>query len=78
MTATIISEITLLELIRDCRSSWNVGCYFDANRVSDDSEGKRVKKVCAFWDERWCKNRSITDVDWSPKVRFGSLTSFNF
>jgi dynein intermediate chain len=35
---------------------------------SDDSEGKRVKRVCAFWDERWCKNRSITDVDWSPKV----------
>jgi hypothetical protein len=36
---------------------------------SDDSEGKRVKCVCAFWDERYCKNRSITDVDWSPKVR---------
>lgn len=35
----------------------------------DDSEGKRVKRVCAFWDERYCKNRSITDVDWSPKVR---------
>jgi hypothetical protein len=36
--------------------------------VSDDSEGKRVKLVCAFWDERYCKNRTITDVDWSPKV----------
>ena len=36
---------------------------------SDDSEGKRVKCVCAFWDERYCKNRTITDVDWSPKVR---------
>ena len=35
----------------------------------DDSEGKRVKKVCAFFDERYGKNRSITDVDWSPKVR---------
>lgn len=36
--------------------------------LSDDSEGKRVKRVCEFWDERYCKNRSITDVDWSPKV----------
>jgi dynein intermediate chain len=35
----------------------------------DDSEGRRVKKVCAFFDERYGKNRSITDVDWSPKVR---------
>jgi len=34
----------------------------------DDSEGKRVKLVCAFSDERTGKNRSITDVDWSPKV----------
>jgi dynein intermediate chain len=34
----------------------------------DDSEGKRVRRVCAFYDERYCKNRSITDVDWSPKV----------
>lgn len=36
---------------------------------SDDSEGKRVKRVCAFYDERYGKNRSITDVDWSPKVK---------
>lgn len=35
---------------------------------SDDTEGKRVKKVCAFYHERYGKNRSITDVDWSPKV----------
>ena len=34
----------------------------------DDLEGKRVKRVCAFFDERYGKNRSITDVDWSPKV----------
>ena len=46
------------------RLSLLIYCY-----RSDDSEGKRVKCVCAFWDERYCKNRSITDVDWSPKVR---------
>lgn len=34
----------------------------------DDSEGKRVKRICAFYDERYGKNRSITDIDWSPKV----------
>ena len=36
---------------------------------SDESEGKRVKKVCEFFDERYVKYRSITDIDWSPKVR---------
>lgn len=41
----------------------------------DDSEGKRVKRVCAFFDDRVTKNRSITDVDWSPKVLGISNTS---
>jgi hypothetical protein len=35
---------------------------------SDESEGKRVKKVCEFFNEHLGKNRSITDIDWSPKV----------
>ena len=35
---------------------------------SADNEGKRVKEVCAFFDERWTQSRSITDIDWSPKV----------
>lgn len=43
----------------------------------DDSEGKRVKRVCAFADERYTKNRSITDIDWSPKVCFKSMSSIN-
>ena len=34
----------------------------------DDSEGKRVKRVCAFFDKLYGKNRFITEVDWSPKV----------
>lgn len=34
----------------------------------DDSEGQRVKLVCAFSDERWTQGRSATDLDWSPKV----------
>ncbi|PPQ63385.1 hypothetical protein CVT24_005650 [Panaeolus cyanescens] len=43
----------------------------------DDSEGKRVKRVCEFWDERYCKNRSITDIDWSPKYHELSVASYN-
>lgn len=36
---------------------------------SDDDEGQKVKLLCAFSDERWTGGRSITDLDWSPKVR---------
>lgn len=43
----------------------------------DDSEGKRVKRVCAFFDERYGKNRSITDVDWSPKYPEISCAAYN-
>ncbi|KII85823.1 hypothetical protein PLICRDRAFT_115348 [Plicaturopsis crispa FD-325 SS-3] len=42
----------------------------------DESEG-RVKRVCAFWDERYGKNRSITDIDWSPKYPELSVASYN-
>ncbi|KAF8661304.1 hypothetical protein AX16_001402 [Volvariella volvacea WC 439] len=43
----------------------------------DESEGKRVKRVCEFYDERYGKNRSITDVDWSPKYPELSVASYN-
>lgn len=38
----------------------------------DDGEGQRVKLVCAFADERWTAGRSVTDLDWSPKVSCAS------
>lgn len=57
------------DYIRDYTSGAETG--------ADDSEGKRVKRVCAFWDERQCKNRSITDVDWSPKFPELSVASYN-
>ncbi|KAI9511562.1 WD40 repeat-like protein [Russula earlei] len=57
------------DYIRDYTSGAKTG--------GDDSEGKRVKLVCAFWDERYCKNRSITDVDWSPKFPELSVASYN-
>ncbi|KAI0766580.1 dynein intermediate chain [Trametes elegans] len=40
------------------------------------SEG-RIKSVCAFYDERYTKNRSITDIDWSPKYPELSCASYN-
>ncbi|KAG8756053.1 hypothetical protein FRC14_003410 [Serendipita sp. 396] len=48
-----------------------------AQTGEDDLEGKRVKKFCAFWDERWCKNRSITDADWSPRYPELSVAAYN-
>ncbi|KAG8881574.1 hypothetical protein FRB97_009408 [Tulasnella sp. 331] len=44
---------------------------------SDDIEGKRVKCVCVFSDDRVTKNRSITDVDWSQKYPELSVASYN-
>lgn len=44
---------------------------------ADDSEGKRVKRVCEFYHERYGRNRSITDVDWSPKYPELSVASYN-
>ncbi|KAG8925258.1 hypothetical protein FRC02_009806 [Tulasnella sp. 418] len=43
----------------------------------DDTEGKRMKQVCVFSDPRWTKNRSITDLDWSPKYPELSVASYN-
>ncbi|KAF8159787.1 WD40-repeat-containing domain protein [Crassisporium funariophilum] len=48
-----------------------------AEAGGDESEGKRVKRVCEFWDERYGKNRSITDLDWSPKYPELSVASYN-
>lgn len=49
-------------LIRDASVSFWIRC-------SDEEEGKTIKLVCSFSDERWTKGRSVTAVDWSPKVR---------
>ncbi|KAH9933309.1 WD40-repeat-containing domain protein [Fomitopsis serialis] len=48
-----------------------------AETGGDDTEGRRVKCVCAFSSERYGKNRSITDVAWSPKFPELSCASYN-
>ncbi|KAL1929364.1 hypothetical protein VTP01DRAFT_1502 [Rhizomucor pusillus] len=44
---------------------------------SDESNGKRVKFVCDFWDEKWSRNRSVTDVNWSYKHPELLVSSYN-
>ncbi|KAH8817539.1 WD40-repeat-containing domain protein [Flagelloscypha sp. PMI_526] len=43
----------------------------------DNSEGNRVVRVCEFYDEMYTKNRSITDIDWSPKFPELSVASYS-
>ncbi|KAJ3216329.1 hypothetical protein HDU67_009680 [Dinochytrium kinnereticum] len=52
--------------------------YTVSNDVtSEASSGKGVKLMCSFYDEKLSKNRSITDVDWSPKYSELLLCSYN-
>ncbi|KAJ3148765.1 hypothetical protein HDU89_004615 [Geranomyces variabilis] len=37
------------------------------DRVIDESAGKNVHMLCSFSDERWTRNRSVADCDWSQK-----------
>ena len=38
----------------------------DADSGATDGQ---VKQLCDLFDEKNCKNRSITSIDWSPKVQ---------
>ena len=32
-------------------------------------KGRRLKEIAQFYDERWCKKRMISDINFSPKVQ---------
>lgn len=49
----------------------------DGDDASADAKGKRVKLTCAFYDERWCRNRSVTSLDWSPKFPELCVAAYN-
>lgn len=49
----------------------------DGEIDASEEGSKRVKKVCAFYDERWCKNRSVTSLEWSPKFPELSVAAYN-
>lgn len=45
----------------------------DGHLQEDEETGKKrrgVQEVCHFWDERWSKNRIISDISFSPKASF--------
>ena len=35
-------------------------------RTSDETD--KIKQVISFYSEQWSKKRSVTSLDWSPKV----------
>lgn len=37
---------------------------------SRGKKGRRIREVTQFYDERWSKKRMISDLSFSPKVRF--------
>ncbi|KAI9350799.1 WD40-repeat-containing domain protein [Obelidium mucronatum] len=48
----------------------------DEGRKEIDT-GKGIKPVVSFFDERWTKNRSVTDLSWSPRHPELVLASYN-
>ena len=41
----------------------------EAYRNSSGRKGTRIKSIGQFYDERWCKKRMISDINFSPKVQ---------
>ncbi|CAG8573851.1 31907_t:CDS:10 [Racocetra persica] len=50
---------------------------FDGATSSDEKDGVRVKHSCSFYDDRWSKNRFVTDVNWSHKNPELCVASYN-
>ncbi|CAG8452007.1 5046_t:CDS:10 [Scutellospora calospora] len=44
---------------------------------SNEESRKLIKCECSFFDDRWSKNRSVTDVNWSSKDPERVVASFN-
>ncbi|KAG0306606.1 hypothetical protein BGZ98_002077 [Dissophora globulifera] len=44
---------------------------------AEDLKGNRMRLVCSFHDDRWSKNRSVTDVGWSTKYPELIVSSYN-
>jgi dynein intermediate chain, cytosolic len=36
-------------------------------------KGRRLKEIAQFYDERWCKKRMISDINFSPKVCYATV-----
>ncbi|ORZ08066.1 WD40-repeat-containing domain protein [Lobosporangium transversale] len=44
---------------------------------AEDLNGNRMRLVCSFHDDKWSKNRSVTDVGWSTKHPELIVSSYN-
>ncbi|KAF9357628.1 hypothetical protein BGX34_009285 [Mortierella sp. NVP85] len=44
---------------------------------TEDLNGNKMRLICSFHDERWSKNRSVTDVGWSHKHPELIVASYN-
>lgn len=52
----------------------------DGNLQEGEETGKKkrgMQEVSHFWDERWSKNRIISDLSFSPKVEFSDQLTCN-
>lgn len=52
------------DLISDEVRSFSL--HFALHRIPADK--RQLKCIRTFWDDKLCRNRSITDVDWSTRV----------
>ncbi|CAG8675519.1 3724_t:CDS:10, partial [Gigaspora rosea] len=50
---------------------------FNEAEASDENEGARVRHLFSFVDDRWSKNRFVTDVNWSHKNPELCVASYN-
>ncbi|CAG8594467.1 13016_t:CDS:10 [Dentiscutata erythropus] len=50
---------------------------FNAAAERDENEGARVRYLFSFFDDRWSKNRFVTDVNWSHKNPELCVASYN-
>lgn len=49
-----------------------------SNDTSSESDGAKVRLLGSWYDEKWGKGRSVTGVDWSPKVSLSLTIAFSF
>ncbi|CEH15957.1 Cytoplasmic dynein intermediate chain [Ceraceosorus bombacis] len=49
----------------------------DESGAGDEAEARQVKVVRTFWDDKLCRGRSVTDLDWSARHPELSVASYS-
>ena len=63
-SAKVVERALDLDLEYDILADYGQG----GDEEEDRQEGRRIREVCQFYDERWSKKRMISDLHYSPKV----------